>query len=354
VCLLDDQQIRELDLIRSPVTETNFDTRQFRAATGHFLTGVTVVCTRDRSGAARGITANSFTSVSLNPPLIMVCVARSSSTYDVFCRCESFSVNVLSEGQKAISMAFASRSRDRFKGVKVRSAVTGAPIIEDSLSWMDCRPFKRVDAGDHVALFGQVEALGVNGGSPLGYWSGGYITLGLEAAATRVESRPSAYVGCILGLDNRILLRRDEHDYWSIPFAPLEGRRRNHEERITELLESLRLRGRPSFLYSVFEAPGQGTSYIVYRVELLEGMQLANVLEPSRELRFFSQDDLPRGKIWSPEGLNMLDRYFKERAVARFGVYSDAGSHGSVAVLEDPTPWQEADADPSYPKKPPR
>lgn len=156
------------------MNELPFDSSQFRRAMGSFMTGVTVICARDNGGVPRGITANSFTSVSLSPPLILVCIAKTSSCYSVFEKCDSFSVNILSEEQKSISAKFTAKGVDRFAGVPIVTAATGAPLIDGSLTWLDCRPYDRVDAGDHMVLLGEVAALSLGDGIPLGYWGGRY------------------------------------------------------------------------------------------------------------------------------------------------------------------------------------
>lgn len=164
--------------------DNSFDQALFRKALGTFMTGVTVVCARDNGGIPRGITANSFTSVSLTPPLVLVCVAKGSSCYSVFEKCDSFSVNILSEEQKHISSRFTTKGVDRFAGLNIITARTGAPLISGSLSWLDCRPYDRFDAGDHMILIGEVEALHVDSGVPLGYWAGRYFRPDIEDKAS--------------------------------------------------------------------------------------------------------------------------------------------------------------------------
>src|SRR6185312_11675761 len=96
----------------------DFDPREFRNALGSFLTGVTVVTTLDEAGVPRGFTANSFTSVSLSPPLILVCIAKTASSSATFCAVKKFAVNVLSEGQIEVSSLFSSKQPDRFGKVE--------------------------------------------------------------------------------------------------------------------------------------------------------------------------------------------------------------------------------------------
>jgi flavin reductase (DIM6/NTAB) family NADH-FMN oxidoreductase RutF len=145
--------------------------------TGTFLTGVTVVTTREADGAPRGMTANSFTSVSLDPPLVLVCIGRGSSNIDAFQAADHFAVNILGDGQSEVATAFAARGIDRFATVTHRAASTGAPVLEDCLSWFDCTLHQRVDAGDHVILIGRVEDFGTRPSDPLGFCRGRFVNL---------------------------------------------------------------------------------------------------------------------------------------------------------------------------------
>lgn len=149
-------------------------TRALRRAFGAFATGVTVVTTCDESGQPFGFTANSFTSVSLDPPLLLVCLAKSSSSLETFRRCTGFAVNILSEGQEEISRRFASRRADRFDGVAAAPGGEASPILADTSAWFDCALKQCVDAGDHVILIGRVNDFGASERAPLIYLQGAY------------------------------------------------------------------------------------------------------------------------------------------------------------------------------------
>ena len=150
----------------------------FRHALGTFLTGVTVVTTTDSQGRPRGITANSFTSVSLEPPLVLVCIARSAESHDAFAGGDGFSVNILSDGQQSMSQLFASKSPDKFETVRWHPGDNGAPVLDDCLAWFDCRRYRQTDAGDHTILIGEVTRFEVKAGQPLGYCQGNYLSFG--------------------------------------------------------------------------------------------------------------------------------------------------------------------------------
>jgi flavin reductase (DIM6/NTAB) family NADH-FMN oxidoreductase RutF len=137
----------------------------FRQVMGHFPTGVTVVTTHDQ-GKPSGLTVSSFASLSLNPPLVLVCVDRASNTLPLFRESKSFAVNFLTAKQVHLSRCFATPSEDRFEHfchVSYHVASTGAPIIDDVLAFIDARLVAEYPGGDHVIFVGEVEALGTAG-----------------------------------------------------------------------------------------------------------------------------------------------------------------------------------------------
>jgi 3-hydroxy-9,10-secoandrosta-1,3,5(10)-triene-9,17-dione monooxygenase reductase component len=140
--------------------------------------GVTVVTAQGRD-APRGLTVSSFTSVSLTPPLVLFCVAKSSSHHDFFLKADSYAVNFLADDQKTISDRFAGRTtvRDRFEGVKHTKGATGSPIISGVRAAIECRSWQAYDAGDHSILVGEVVAASTFPQKrPLIYYSQQYTT----------------------------------------------------------------------------------------------------------------------------------------------------------------------------------
>jgi flavin reductase (DIM6/NTAB) family NADH-FMN oxidoreductase RutF len=163
------------------VDARNCDRRALRDMLGSFMTGVTVVAACDARGTPSALTAISFTSVSLDPPLILVCLAKSSRSAGVVTRSEHFSVNILGDWQREISSAFASRSPAR--DVALDALTPGMPpVLDDSLATMSCTRHQVVDAGDHMILIGVVTQFSSMGGEPLGYFRGGYAGLGVVHA----------------------------------------------------------------------------------------------------------------------------------------------------------------------------
>jgi len=150
------------------------DPARYRQVLGHFATGVTVV-TSARDDRPLGLAVNSFTSVSLDPPLVAFCVARTSTTWPTIRSTGSFCVNILADDQEAICRAFAGHSLERFRGVGWRPAESGAPILAGGLGWLDCTIEVEHDGGDHIMVLGRVRAMGVDHeGRPLVFYRGGY------------------------------------------------------------------------------------------------------------------------------------------------------------------------------------
>lgn len=161
-----------------------FTTLELRAALGQFATGVTVITTTAAAGESGsrpvGLTANSFNSVSLEPPLILWSLSRRSSSLDAFLAGRHFTVNVLTAEQRLVAERFASKAADRFEGVAWRAGLGGAPVIDGAAAVFECRHHSHHEAGDHVIFIGQVERCERRlGAAPLVFHGGRFFT-GLE------------------------------------------------------------------------------------------------------------------------------------------------------------------------------
>jgi flavin reductase ActVB len=133
------------------------DTVDFRNAMARFASGVTVATTVDRAGQPAGFTASAFSSLSLDPPLILVCLDKRANSYAAFRSCEQFAVSILAADQEEIATRFATRDVDKFEGVTVvRGEVTGLPLIPEAVAHLECRVFGRPDGGDHTIIIGEV------------------------------------------------------------------------------------------------------------------------------------------------------------------------------------------------------
>ena len=163
-----------------------FDTAQFKDAMSRFTTGVTIVSGID-DGEPVGFTCQSFVSLSIEPPIIAVAPARTSTSWPRIAGSGSFCVNVLSEDQEALCKGFAVSGGTKFAGVDWHPAPgTGSPVIEGSLAWVDCRVELVHDAGDHELILGRVLDLGAAEGSPLLFFRSGFATVSHDNRA-RVE-----------------------------------------------------------------------------------------------------------------------------------------------------------------------
>jgi flavin reductase (DIM6/NTAB) family NADH-FMN oxidoreductase RutF len=152
------------------------DEFEFRRILGHLPTGVTVVTTLLPDGAPCGLTASAVCSLSLNPPLVLVCIDRDADSYEPIRAAGTFSVNVLPAEQEGLARRFAGeqQSQEKFDGVAYRTESTGAPILDIALAWVDCRVCAEYAGGDHTIFVGEVLAGGAREGTPLLYYRGGY------------------------------------------------------------------------------------------------------------------------------------------------------------------------------------
>jgi flavin reductase (DIM6/NTAB) family NADH-FMN oxidoreductase RutF len=156
-----------------------FDSLTFRRALGCFATGVTVVTSRDADGRNRGITINSFSSVSLEPPLILFCLDKATPSFDSFCEAQLFAVNVLRAEQHALSVRFATASAEKWDGVEYDLWPGDLPVLRGCLANLACRREALYEGGDHVIVVGRVERLAAeDAGEPLIYFQSSYRSAG--------------------------------------------------------------------------------------------------------------------------------------------------------------------------------
>jgi flavin reductase (DIM6/NTAB) family NADH-FMN oxidoreductase RutF len=153
------------------------DPDTFRSALGRFASGVTIVTSRDTTGRDHGLTVSAFCSLSLEPPLILVCIDQEASMHPVLSEASHFAVNILANGQEAIARRFAAPETDRFDGIGFARGTTGAPFLDDVLAYLECRKTTVVAGGDHTIVTGEVEHAEVRSSGPLLYYRGGYAQL---------------------------------------------------------------------------------------------------------------------------------------------------------------------------------
>lgn len=165
------------------------DLRALRDALGHYPTGVTVVTAPDvEEGRYVGVTVNSFSSVSLDPPLILWSLDRNAQSRSAFERSDCFAVNVLSSEQRQISFHFARKQNDKFDGMEVTTGAEGAPLLEGCVARFQCRREEMLDGGDHLIFVGTVTDFDTDPKrEPLVFYRGGYSNVQLEDASGDVR-----------------------------------------------------------------------------------------------------------------------------------------------------------------------
>lgn len=297
------------------------DRRLLRDAFGAFMTGVTVITTRNADDIPMGFTANSFSSVSLDPPLLLVSVARSSRNYDAYQGAGAFAVNVLSEDQREVSNTFARPSEDRFAAVAWREGPLRSPILDDASAWFDCHMHQVVDAGDHAILIGRIAGFESSGAPGLGYYRGSYFTPARTAAAVAVG--PAVTVGAILEHAGQVLLIDDRQGGLALPWARAD--REGVGVTLTKLIAATGIMAEPGVLYSVYEDVEHGLQHLVFLCTATGG-------EPVVGAGFVELSHASFTDVADPATRIMLERLVEESRVGNYGVYH--GDHTRGRVLQ--------------------
>ncbi len=152
-----------------PVTQD-----EFRAALSRFPSGITVVTSRGPAGEPHGITVSAFCSVSLDPPLILVCIEKTTASHMAIQNTRSFAVNILAAGAEQLSEHFSLPTSDKFEGISYRNGLVRVPVLDDALVALECGLENAYDGGDHTIFVGLVEEVSIRDGMPLAYFHGGY------------------------------------------------------------------------------------------------------------------------------------------------------------------------------------
>jgi crotonobetainyl-CoA:carnitine CoA-transferase CaiB-like acyl-CoA transferase len=297
--------------------------RALRNAFGRFATGVTVVTTRQPDGTPRGFTANSFTSVSLDPPLLLVCIAKAALSCDTFASADHFAVNILADTQKDVSGLFASQSADKFAQAKWQGDAQNVPLIDGSLASFSCARHRLVDAGDHLILIGRVLDFQTSDGAPLGYYKGGYFDIGLDT--TLVDAAALAdkvSLGAVLARDGHILLCEDADGHVSVPVAPAQA---TSVGGLADWLRDLGLTPTLDHLYAVYTNTQTGTQRLIYH-GFVTGMAPAG-------MRYVALDALPFERVTDNAQRAMLRRYCEENQHGAFGIYHGTEVEGVVHTV---------------------
>jgi flavin reductase (DIM6/NTAB) family NADH-FMN oxidoreductase RutF len=298
-----------------------------RKALGSFVTGVTVIATRQADGQPRGFTANSFTSVSLDPPLILVCVSKSAASCAVFASARHFAVSILAEHQVEVSSLFASKAADKFERAAWRTGPEGNPVVSDAVAWFECRRDNVIDAGDHIVVIGRVIAYDYTSLNPLGYFRGAHATFGLSLDVLAVSGNRTL-VGAILERAGSIVLIAGGDGTYDLPSGAALGHV-NHPASLAGRLQQLGIKATLHFLFAVFDNPGRGYGAIsiYYRGTLEE-------LPPSdARVHLISFNSIPWQQLKDDAVRSMLRRYVRERSEDTFGIYVGDAERGTVRAL---------------------
>ncbi|WP_324754260.1 CoA transferase [Roseovarius sp. Pro17] len=306
------------------------DKLALRNAFGTFPTGVTVVTTRQADGTPRGFTANSFTSVSLDPPLLLVCIAKTAHSCDVFAEAGHFAINVLSEDQKAVSGLFASRSPDKFNEAGWHSGSENVPLLDDSLCTFACARHKLVDAGDHLVLIGRVLAHETTDKQPLGYHRGGYFSIGLEEELVKAAGEAdNVAVGALVVKDGQVVLQAKQDGTYTLPTAPATS---GNLDGLIAMLKDLGLSPVLEHLYAVYHDREADQHRIYYHGTVTGDIPAT--------MRCFDFAGIPFDSITSAAERSMLSRYTKEFRHGSFGIYQGDQTTGTVNRIADRTRYE--------------
>nr|WP_314368967.1 flavin-dependent trigonelline monooxygenase reductase component [uncultured Acinetobacter sp.] len=295
--------------------------RELRDAFGSFMTGVTIVTTCKDDGTPLGFTANSFASVSLDPALLLVSIAKTSSNYNNFANASHFAINILAEEQKDISNTFARPSDDRFANLAWTKSASHNPIIDQVSAWFDCTTYQVVDAGDHAILIGKVEDFGSAGFAGLGYYRGAYFTP--AKSSTDVISSMKVMMMALIGHENQILLEQTQDQKWTLPHLMVE--KDGAEKALEKIFAAYQPEASPSFIYSVYDDVTTQQQYIAF---------LCNTpIAHATKGQFVDLNDLEQLTFVDSALESMLMRYRKENHLKTYGVYYGNQISGTVRQI---------------------
>ena len=293
---------------------------KLRKAFGSFATGVTLVTTRQENGTPRGFTANSFTSVSLDPPLLLVCISKNAQSYSTFRDSKYFAVNVLSESQRSTAGLFSSQSSEKFKITKWKKGFKELPIIDSALSYFSCEKTNFQEAGDHAIIIGSIKDFGIRDGKPLGYFDGDYFSIGFEKSLIdMVNNDSNTHFGAILENKKRILFIADKNRNLTLPKS-LNSQK--NLEGLEDYLKSLNLKFKLDFLYSVYEDKEKNSHMIFYHGKFSGNGNITTVT--------FDINEIPYEKIINNAERTMMKRYHDEYHHGQFGIYQGNEKKGKV------------------------
>lgn len=301
---------------------SELNTNDLRDAFSSFMTGVTVVTTRAPNGAFVGFTANSFASVSMDPPLLLVCPGDHLSSFSIFKEVESFAVNVLSHSQESISNLFASAVESRFDQVKWQADENGSPILDGVAASFSCVVHERVSAGDHMILIGRITDYAKSSEGGLGYYSGGYFSLEKERQAdTLPRSGCAGFAGALIEFNDCLLMHQNE-DGICIPSLALDDQ---HGARSTLIhhFATIGLNASIGPVYSLYDDTERNRRYTFFKASVAtDNTGGLGVFIPISELSSHVFADTAQQV--------MIERFIRENESKQFGLYIGDSQLGEV------------------------
>lgn len=311
------------------------DIGTYRQVLGSFMTGVTVITTLDAEGAKRGITANSFTSVSLDPPLVLFCVDYRAASYETWQSSEGFVIHILQSEQQDLAKTFASKAEDKFVGLETTPSSTGAPILLDVHGWLDCKLSQTVIAGDHAIIIGEVVQYSAEPARPLGFYQGRFFGFNNDQEiASLIPQAAKVSVGWIMQNESGGIIATQQADgSLALPKSLLKASDISSAALTAAAAAQFAQPASVEFLYSVFEGKQEQLS-LVYRGQVFAtGEQLA-----AKGFVSLSPTEVDPKTFTVPGEEAVVGRYLDELSNARFGVYAGTLAEGSVALVGEVKP----------------
>ena len=305
--------------------EAEFDARDLRRAFGNFATGVTIVTTVDADDVPAGFTANSFTSVSIDPPLLLVSIAKSAYGCDIFTTARGFAVNILAQDQRELSNRFARAGADKFADQVWHAGISGSPVIDNVVAWFDCEHHEQVDAGDHIILIGRVLQYSYNTHAPLGFCRGAYVSFGLTPPMLQMVASPGRLrVGAIIESDGKILLERNPDSGQLLPPAADNVGDAGIADSLLGKLAGAGIEVDLPFIYAAYHENSQ--RFVYYLGEMLS---IKDAIETNR-LHFYDFDHITWEEINDTATITMLERFIREKRLGNYSVYIGDQQSGEI------------------------
>ena len=298
------------------------DVKKLRAAFGSYMTGVTVVSACAPDGSLVGFTANSFTSVSMDPPLLLACPGNHLSSFPVFEQIEHFAVNILSHEQESVSNLFASSKDKRFENVAWHADEHGCPILDNVAASFSCVVHDRVIAGDHMILIGRVSNFSNADKGGLGYCSNGYFSLENERQAnTATHSDFKGFTGALIEYENRLLLHVDDEGV-SIPTLALDNQI-GARSALAQHFDSIGLDASIGPVFSLYDDEEHNRRYTFFKATALTGTT-GGVGE------YLPLSSIPKQNFSNLAQKNMAERFAREYQTNESGLYIGNSKTGEV------------------------